>query len=255
LKIIFVLSIILNILFSLIAVLIIAKKGGFPYLIQKISEFNLKHNNWDDGFAPYYIHKNSQFKILPKIENAIVFLGDSITDEGEWTELFANVNIKNNIQNRGISGDTTTRTLRRLDIILESQPRQVFLMVGINDLINAKKTVDETIAGYKKILMQFQAETPNTSVFIQSVLPVNNQVYVFWQDNQKVISLNLKLKAIAQEFNYQYIDIFSSLLDSQGELDAKYTTDGLHLNGQAYLVWKAAIEKYIGIQSIFAKDT
>ena len=118
-------------------------------------------------------------------------------------------------------------------------------MVGINDLVNAKKSIDETVAGYKEILMQFQTKIPNTAVFVQSVLPVNNQVYIYWQDNQSVIILNLKLKALAQEFSYQYIDVFSNLLDSQGQLDAKYTTDGLHLNGQAYLIWKAVIEEYI----------
>lgn len=249
-KIILISSSIINILFVLIAVMLIAKKGGFPYLIQKISDnFNPKQDNWDNVFAPAYVDKTSQFKILPKIENAMVFLGDSITSQGEWTELLTNYNIQNNIQNRGISGDTATRILRRLDIILESKPRQVFLMVGINDLINAKKTIDETVAGYKEILMQFQTKIPDTQIFIQSVLPVNNQAYIFWQDNQKVISLNLKLKALAQEFDYQYIDIFSHLLDSQGQLDAKYTTDGLHLNGQAYLVWKAAIKEYIAILS------
>lgn len=249
-EIILILSIIINILFVLTAVTLITKKGGFPYLIQKISDnFNPKQNKWDDVFAPSYVDKTSQFKILPKIENAIVFLGDSITAQGEWTELLANYNVQNNIQNRGISGDTVTRILRRLDIILESKPRQVFVMVGINDLINAKKTIDETIAGYKEILMQFQTVIPNTQVFIQSVLPVNNQVYIFWQDNQNMISLNSKLKVLTQEFDYQYIDIFSHLLDSQGQLDAKYTTDGLHLNGQAYLVWKAAIKEYIAILS------
>lgn len=247
-EIILISSLIINILFVLIAVTLIAKKGGFPYLIQKISDnFNPKQDNWDDLFAPAYVDKTSQFKILPKIENAIVFLGDSITAQGEWTELLANYNIQNNIQNRGISGDTVTRILRRLDTLLESKPRQVFLMVGINDLINAKKTIDETVAGYKEILMQFQTKIPDTQIFIQSVLPVNNQAYIFWQDNQKVISLNLKLKALAQEFDYQYIDIFFHLLDAQGQLDAKYTTDGLHLNGQAYLVWKATIKEYIAI--------
>ncbi len=245
-EIILILSSSVNILFFAIAIALIAKKGGLPYLIPKNSaNLNPKPNNWDDGFAPYYIHKTSQYEILPKIEGAIVFLGDSITDEGEWIELLSNPRIQNNIQNRGISGDTTTRILRRLDIILESKPRQIFLMVGINDLVNAEKSIDEIAAGYKEILMQFQTKIPNTAIFVQSVLPVNNQVYIFWHDNQSVISLNFNLKALAQEFSYQYIDIFSNLLDSQGQLDAKYTTDGLHLNGQAYLVWKATIEEYI----------
>jgi lysophospholipase L1-like esterase len=47
-------------------------------------------------------------------------LGDSITDEGEWTELLGF-----NVKNRGISGDTIERILHRLDTILESKPKQI----------------------------------------------------------------------------------------------------------------------------------
>jgi lysophospholipase L1-like esterase len=31
------------------------------------------------------------------------------------------------------------------------------------------------------------------------------------------------------------------LSDSSGQLDARYTTDGIHLNGQGYLQWLKAI--------------
>jgi lysophospholipase L1-like esterase len=166
-------------------------------------------------------------------------LGDSITDEGEWTELLGL-----NVKNRGISGDTTERILHRLDIILESKPKQVFLMIGINDLINDGKSVTATLPEYKKILREFQEKTPNTEVFMQSVLPVNNK-YLYWQDNKNILKLNSGLKELAKEFNYEYIDIFSLLSDSENQLDTKYTVDGLHLNGQAYLVWKAVMEKYM----------
>jgi len=53
------------------------------------------------------------------------------------------------------------------------------------------------------------------------------------------------LRELAKEFNYEYIDIFSLLSDLENKLDTEYTLDGLHLNGQAYLVWKAVLEKYM----------
>ena len=57
--------------------------------------------------------------------------------------------------------------------------------------------------------------------------------------------MNLYLRELAKEFSLQYIDLFSHLSDSQNQLDERYTLDGLHLNGQAYLVWKQVIEQYI----------
>ncbi|MGB3642794.1 MAG: GDSL-type esterase/lipase family protein, partial [Rivularia sp. (in: cyanobacteria)] len=122
---------------------------------------------------------------------------------------------------------------------------QIFLMVGINDFVNEKKSIEEVLSKYKIILEEFQNKIPQTEVFIQSVLPVNNNLTYFLQDNQKVIKFNFKLQELATEFNYQYIDVFSKLADSEDQLDVKYTTDGVHLNGKAYLVWKEAVKKYV----------
>ncbi len=235
-----ILSFILNLVFFIAFALLIAKKGGFSYyfpkLLHMITENKSKHFN----YPPYYWHKKSQFEKLPKCQSDIIMLGDSITDEGEWTELLGL-----DVKNRGISGDTTERILHRLDSILESKPKQVFLMIGINDLMNDGKSVTVTLEQYKKILREFQEKTPNPTVFVQSVLPVNNKVYLYWEDNNNVVRINSGLKNLAKEFNYEYIDIFSLLLDSENNLDTKYTVDGLHLNGHGYLVWKAVLEKYM----------
>ncbi len=235
-----ILSLILNIVFFIAFALLIAKKGGFSYLFPKILHVFSKNKSKYLNYPPYYWQKKSQFEKLPKCQSDIIMLGDSITDEGEWTELLGL-----NVKNRGISGDTTERILYRLDVILESKPKQVFLMIGINDLMNDRKSVTATLEEYKNILREFQEKTPKTKVFVQSVLPVNNKVYLYWQDNNKILKINSGLKELAKEFNYEYIDIFSLLLDSENQLDAQYTVDGLHLNGEAYLVWKAVIKKYM----------
>lgn len=234
-------SISINILFFLFAVFFLYRKGGISYLKSKVSSLLNKSDSKVWGINAYYKHKKSQFDILPKSNDSIVFLGDSLTDEGEWVELLGNPNIKN----RGISGDTTGRILNRLDTIIQTKPKQVFLMVGINDFVNENKSIEELLNGYQIILSELQNQTPQTEVVIQSVLPINNDLALFSQNNDDVIKFNIKLQELAKKFNYEYLDIFSRLADSENQLDAQFTTDGLHLNGKAYLIWKEVVKKYV----------
>jgi lysophospholipase L1-like esterase len=239
-------SVAFNILFLFVTSISIYKKGGFSYLSKKIlNTFSNKKDIFNIYNPPGYIHKKSQYELLPKLSNCIIFLGDSITDEGEWSELLGDSNITFNVINRGISGDTTDRILHRIDAIIEAQPKQIFLMIGINDLVMINKSVEEIIDTYKQILIKFQSSISATQVFIQSVLPVNQNIYLYWEDNQKIVNLNSKLKGLAAEFDHQYIDIHSYLIDTEKQLDAKYTADGLHLNGKAYLLWAEIIKQYL----------
>ena len=50
-----------------------------------------------------------------------------------WNEFFGKVNIKN-IKNIGISGDVVKGVIERLDNVESSNPKKIFLMIGINDL-------------------------------------------------------------------------------------------------------------------------
>ena len=81
-------------------------------------------------FGTYYDQRELLFEAMPTSENDIIFLGNSITDGGEWCELFQNANCKN----RGISADITQGVLNRLETITKGQPAMVFLMIGTNDM-------------------------------------------------------------------------------------------------------------------------
>src|SRR5690348_1170260 len=84
----------------------------------------------DSIFSTYYLQRVSHFKTLPKTKGDIIFLGNSITDGAEWSELFND----NKIKNRGISGDITAGVLHRLNEVAERKPDKVFLLIGVNDL-------------------------------------------------------------------------------------------------------------------------
>lgn len=238
-KIVLLISILLNILILGLGSIWVYSKGGIPYIIRKISF--LQSSASRDKFmydTPYYWDKKSHFETLPQADADIIFLGDSLTDSCEWQELFRNVRLKN----RGISGDTTNGVLNRIDEVIESKPRKIFIMIGINDL-NQGKNVEDILNNYKMILKYFQDKTPQTEVFVQSILPLNNQKFPNNGMNQKIFDLNSKLRNLAQDLSFDYIDLYSSFLDSDNQLDARYTNDGVHLNGQGYLLWKESIEQ------------
>lgn len=238
-------SILCNLLFLTLGIIFINKRGGVPYLLGKISilrgaELALIPR----GKIPYQCDKISHFKSLPNTESKIIFLGDSLTDYCEWSELFRDICIKN----RGISGDRTDGVLSRLDDILNSNPQKIFLMIGINDLVQGVQ-LPQLLSNYRTILVKFKSQSPETKVFIQSILPVNNhksqEKLSLRLNNEKVIAVNANLRELAQEFSFYYIDLFSAFSDDENALISQYTTDGIHLNGQGYLLWKKIIEKNV----------
>ncbi|MBW4692338.1 MAG: G-D-S-L family lipolytic protein [Lyngbya sp. HA4199-MV5] len=238
------LSLCLNAFFISFGVWLILKRGGLPYLamrvpllkklgvsIVQIASFNF----------PYYDHRQSQLVLLPIQSSNIVFLGDSITDEGEWAELLAN----SAIRNRGISSDTTIGVLDRLPNLITPQPQKIFLMIGVNDLSNLGRSPAEIIQTYTEILIQIRARSPQTHVFIQSVLPINPKLFLGFVTNKNIRTLNELLQHLADEFSHSYIDLHSQFLDANQQLDTKYTSDGIHLNGIAYQRWADLINPYV----------
>lgn len=188
-----------NILLLLLVFLLIARSYGLIYKFKKILFVKFKKIN--HNYSVYYLHKKSQFETLPKSVDAVIFLGDSITDEGEWVELLNTPNIKN----RGISGDTTDGVLNRIDEIVKSQPQKIFIMIGINDLMS-NKSINQIVRNYKDILSNLKNKLPNTEVFIQSVLPVNNTISRYWQNYNNITKLNMSLKELAKDWESQYIE-------------------------------------------------
>lgn len=238
-----ILSVALNILFLLVGVFSLPQKGVSSNLVSQSPSLSREPVK----FSPYYLDRTSLFEVLPRSQNEILFLGDSLTNRGEWSELFENPNIKN----RGINGDNTYALIKRLDQITASRPKAIFIMVGINDLIT-KEELEKITYKYRLILRTIKQLIPSTQVFVQSVLPVNNRTK-FIVDNNAVIALNDKLKTLVNEFKYEYIDLYSVFaIDNQ--LPEQYTNDGLHLNGNGYLLWKQAISKYIELIGIPNND-
>jgi lysophospholipase L1-like esterase len=128
-------------------------------------------------------------------QKEIIFLGDSITAKCEWSKLFSNPFVRN----LGISGDKTDGVLSRLSEVTKSKPTKVFIMIGVND-IRSKVSDSTIIKNYVHFFDKIKLESPNTKVYLQSILPVNNDIGASKTTNERVNKLNNLLKEIALRF-------------------------------------------------------
>jgi lysophospholipase L1-like esterase len=213
----------------------------FPLAVQAQSVTN--QNVFDTiPFIPEHTPQRiAQFQKEPIVTGKIMFLGNSITEMGNWKKVTGDTTVIN----RGIGGDITFGVLRRMKDITDRYPSKIFILLGINDI--GKDIPDAVIAdNYLKIVNEIHTKCPKTLVYVESVLPVDPTHEHFPQHYDKeehVLALNKLLKANAPIGNYTFIDIFHLFVDANGRMNRQYTLEGLHLRPEAYPVWVGYLKK------------
>lgn len=178
--------------------------------------------------SPHYLWRRAMFEVLPGRAD-VIMLGDSITEHGVWQELFPTVSILN----RGIGLDTSDGVLDRLDEITRRQPKIVFLMIGVNDLFLgiSPQIVEQNIQSIVSALLR-----GGIKPIVQSTLFVADNPEL----NAKIQKLDDALRQWCANSGTTYIDL-NRVLAPERKLLQRYTWDGTHLNGDAYLQWRDVI--------------
>ena len=169
--------------------------------------------------------------------NTIVFLGNSITSVGKWQTLLPN----KTIINKGISGDLTRGVLARIEDCVLAQPEKIFVMIGINDL-KIGIPIDTITANQVKIINKIKQLSPNTKIYMQSTLPVNEGMLAAIYkrlNNVDIAKMNVSLKLACKKQKVNYIDLHPIMIEENGQLKKNLSTDGLHLKPEAYVNWVA----------------
>lgn len=194
--------------------------------------------------SEYWHQRTSLFDILPVGTDDIVFLGNSITDGGEFAELFG----MDNVKNRGISSDVVGGVEKRLGQVVSGHPKKIFLLIGINDVSHGL-SAERIAAECERLVCRIRTESPETRLYVQSVMPVNNDFlrYKNLLGREGVIpELNERLAGISEKHGAVYIDLWPVLADpATGKLRREFTNDGLHLTGKGYKVWTGFIKPYV----------
>ncbi len=184
--------------------------------------------------SSYYRLRMDLFAATPLAPGDIVFVGDSITEGAQWSELFPGVPVRD----RGIGGDTTEGVLARIDSHTAASPRAIFLLVGTNDLDSPVALADSS-AHYRAILRRIHHDAPRTRVFVQSLLP-RQAAY-----RERVEAFNGALAGLCREHGATWIDLYPHFLAPDGSLRDEYTDDELHLNGAGYRAWRALLLPHV----------
>jgi lysophospholipase L1-like esterase len=192
------------------------------------------------------LEQEANLVALNRPQHLTVLAGDSLSDwfpadllprERTWL-------------NQGIAGETSAGLLKRLHLFDRTQPETIFVMIGINDLLQGVR--DETILENQgQIVRHLRQVHPNSQIVVQSILPYSGEGSNWARhsgllaiSNGRIGQLNRQLQAIAAAESVKYLDLHPLFTDAQGNLRADLSTDGLHLNSQGYLVWRSALQMY-----------
>ena len=180
------------------------------------------------GFWEFYNGKLAMFQeenqeYAHKTVDA-VFLGDSLTDGYDVKSYYPEYTVLN----RGIGGDTTIWLEKRLDVSLYSVKTKVAIMlIGANNM-------ETMFENYQRILQSFKENVPKTKIILLSLTSMGRE---WGKKNQLAAYNNVKIKKLAEQYGFEFVDLYSALLNLEdGEIFDEYTTDGGHLTPKGYEV-------------------
>ncbi len=209
------------ILFVLLAI-------GLTYLFAVVLPQKREKEQLLKAVQEYYDAKIAMYEIenekYDDYEVDVAFLGDSLTDGydlGKYYPQYLTVN-------RGIGGDTTFGLEERLQVsAYDLKPKVSVILIGANNF-------DTMFDNYENILKGFKENLPNTKVVLLSLTSMSGK---WGKNNQKAAYNNVKIKLLAEKYGYEFVDLYSPLLNLEtGEIYAEYTTDGGHLTPAGYEV-------------------
>lgn len=207
------------------------------YIFIKNQEEKAKKEEWAAFVETYRSEKIKTYRqenerYAPG-EVEVAFIGDSLTDGYDLDLYYPDLVTSN----RGIGGDTTFDLEKRLQVSLyDLQPKVVVMLIGANNF----KTMFEN---YEDILIGIKENIPNSKVVLLSLTSMSGE----WGKNNHLAAFNnVKIKALAEKYGYEFVDLYTPLLNLEtNEIYPEYTTDGGHLTHEGYVVLTAQIRPVI----------
>lgn len=123
-------------------------------------------------------------------------------------------------------------------ILSEKQYGKIYIMLGINDL--GTGTSESFAEYYKTIIDTIHQAQPNAIIYIQSIINISAERDAQGDaiSNANINEKNALLEQLANNDYIYYLNVNEVLIDSNGFLNADYTSDGVHLGGSSLSLWE-----------------
>ena len=191
--------------------------------------------------------KYRELNEISLLEPDMIFIGDSIVEYYPLQELLGTAKT---IVNRGIRGYQTGLLLDNLDAHLYGDAvDQIVLLIGTND-IGKDIPMNDALDNLEGVIQSLNRDCPLSQIKLVSILPVNEgeeyKQTVYIRTNEKIREWNQAYEALASAYmQVDFVPIYDSLTDSEGQLKKDYTTDGLHLSVAGYQALSEALKEYL----------
>lgn len=190
-----------------------------------------------DWFQKTWTERRTQWASqVERDQNALVFLGDSITQGwGDVGSAFPGIKIAN----RGISGDTTRGVLIRLQQdVIALNPKGVVLLIGTNDLEEGAEP-EVIAANLKLILDALAAHNRVMPIILCQVMPSSGTKK---RPAGKIKALNRAYFQLVKDFpQVTVLDTYALFANEHGDAAEDEFPDLLHPNTKGYGHWLAAL--------------
>lgn len=175
-------------------------------------------------------------------KHQILFAGSSLMEMFPIEDFLKERNLPYIVYNRGVGGYKTEDLLQAMDIcIYELSPRRIFINIGTNDLSDSSIPISQMISNYDRILKEIEEHLPGVELYLMAYYPVNYDAAteemkpcLKIRNNEKIHLANTEVKKLAARHHAKYIDVNRALKDSDGNLKAEYTIEGMHINKDGY---------------------
>ena len=158
------------------------------------------------------------------------------------------------VYNRGVGGWRTEEMLACLnEMVIDLQPRLVFINIGTNDLSDGSVTIADLIGRYRQILTTILADVTGVGINLMAYYPINYEAAaesmkacLRIRTNERIAEANRAVAALAEELHLRFIDVSAPLKDDQGRLKAEYTIEGMHIYEAGYrAIWPLVKEEIL----------
>ena len=153
-----------------------------------------------------------------------------------------------NVVNRGIIGDNTIGMTERLCQITPHKPKVIFLMAGINNMVNDAPCIDvaQQVIGLIEAIRQ---QTPNTKLIVESLLPINEKSGR-WRTlagrTDDIPLTNMYIRAYCESNDITFVDLFHQMTyPTSNMLRDELSYDGLHITEAGYEIWAKEIKRQL----------
>lgn len=119
-------------------------------------------------------------------------------------------------------------------LLSTGQYKKIYVMLGINEIGN---DIDSTFASYRGLVENIRAKAPDALVFLQANMHVTFDAQTSFINNERINALNQRISTLADKLKIFYIDVNPVFDDDKGNLEAGYTSDGVHVLAAVYQDW------------------